>query len=281
MAIIIRNKYYFYFLNELIGGILDRYGKIKSDFSTKLIGADDFWRYDIDISGKKETFYIKKKALRKSELKAIYRETFHDYRLNGHSYMRPEMRVNPGDVVVDAGGCEGYYARYALMKGAAKIIIFEPCPELAEGLKRTFEKEISNEKVIIIEKALGRDEYTDTLFVNQNMFCASSISIEEADSIEKEVSVVPLDKALMDIGVRHIDIIKMDIEGAEVDAVMGAKKVIKCCHPRLIVATYHSYYNAIRIKEICKRINNQYKYRTYGCYQFDIPYRPYLTLLYK
>ncbi len=281
MAIVINDKYYFYFIKELIGGMLDKHGKIKSKVNVKLFHNKDFWKFNIDINGKKETFYTKKKALKKFELNAIYNETFSNYKLNGHSYMRPEMRVHLGDVVVDAGGCEGYYSRYALMEGAAKVIIFEPCSELAEGLKRTFEREISNGKVTIIEKALGRDEHTDTLFVNQNMFCASSISMENADSIKKEVPVVSLDKALKDIGVKHIDILKMDIEGAEIDAVIGARKVIKHCEPKLIIATYHSYYNAIRIKEICKRINCQYKFKAYGCYQFDLPWRPYLTLLYK
>lgn len=281
MAMIIKNKYYVYFLNELIGGILDRYGKSKPVFKAKLVSVDDFWKYNIDIIDKNETFYIKKKTLKKSELKAIYNETFNDYRLNGHCYTRREMSVSPGDVVVDAGGCEGYYSRYALERGASKVIIFEPCIELAEGLKRTFEKEISSGRVVVVEKALGREEHTNTFFINKEMYCASSISIAGIDSIKKDISVVSLDRALKDMGINHINILKMDIEGGEVDAVIGARKVIKHCHPKLIIATYHSYYNAIRIKKICKQINCKYKCKTYGCYQFEIPYRPYLTLLYR
>ena len=84
---------------------------------------------------------------------------------------------------------------------------------------------------------------------------------------------------LRDIGISHIDVYKMDIEGAEVEAVMGARKTIKACHPKMIIATYHSYYNAIRIRNICMQIDDKYKCRVYGCYQAKKPFRPYITFL--
>ena len=190
------------------------------------------------------------------------------------------MKVNFNDIVIDAGGCEGYYSRYALNMGAAKVIIFEPCSELAEGLKRTFKNEIDLGKVIVIEKALGKEAHKDILYINKNMFCAAKINnFGEVYDIEKDIFVSRLDDVLQEVGISHIDILKMDVEGAEVDAVIGAKNIIRKCHPKLIIATYHSYYNSIRIHSICKKLYSEYKCNLYGCYQYKRPWRPYITFL--
>lgn len=278
MAVILKNKYYLYSLNEFIGAILGYRGtggKININFTKD----GDYLKFEVDILGKKEMFYIKKGALKKYELQAIYHETFQNHIINGHCYIRPEMKINKGDIVVDAGGCEGYYSRYALNMGAHKVIIFEPCKELAEGLKRTFKDEIDFGNVLIIEKALGRKSYSDTLYINQNMFCASSTIKGEKNIVEQDIVTIALDEIVKEYGIRHIDVVKMDIEGAEVDAVLGMRKTIKQYHPKMIIATYHSYYNAIQIRKICKKYYSSYKCKTYGCYPFELPFRPYMTFL--
>lgn len=59
MAIILKNKYYLYSFNELIGGAVEnRGGMIYPDI--QLINEDGFWKFFVDINGNKERFYIKK-----------------------------------------------------------------------------------------------------------------------------------------------------------------------------------------------------------------------------
>lgn len=280
MAAILKNKYYLYSYNELLGGYIDWKGKSRIP-DIHFASKGEWWNFTIDICGKKENFYVKKGALKRSELQAIYHETFCDYRLNGHSYLRPEMVINNGDIVIDAGGCEGFYTRYALNMGASKVIVFEPCKELADGLKKTFNDEINAGRVLIIEKALGRRICKNKLYINRNMFCAASIEENEAsgNTFEQEIMVTSLDKILQSIGVEHIDVIKMDIEGAEIDAMIGMRKTIKQYHPKMIIATYHSYYNAIKIRKICKDLYKDYQCKVFGCYLFERPFRPYMTFL--
>lgn len=91
------------------------------------------------------------------ELQAIWKELFYDYNYNGHSYLRPEMKINSEDVVIAAGGCEGFYARHALNAGASKVVIFEPCNDMVEALTLTFRREIELGKVIVVQKALGKN----------------------------------------------------------------------------------------------------------------------------
>lgn len=51
--------------------------------------------------------------------------------------------------------------------------------------------------------------------------------------------------------------------------------------PKLCIATYHSYYNALRIKNIVMKLSDRYQCRMYGCYQAAIPWRPYLSFFYR
>ena len=69
----------------------------------------------------------------------------------------------------------------------------------------------------------------------------------------------------------------MDIEGEEIKATLGAKETIRANSPKLLIATYHEYENAMKISDIlCE--NSKYMVWFSGCWKFEKPYRPYLTL---
>jgi hypothetical protein len=53
-----------------------------------------------------------------------------------------------------------------------------------------------------------------------------------------DVPVVSLDNALTEIGISNINFIKMDIEGAEIEAIKGAKKTLSN-NCGLAIASYH------------------------------------------
>ncbi len=158
------------------------------------------------------------------------------------------------------------------------VIIFEPCSDMAEALRLSFEKEIEEGKVIIVQKALGRKCKRETLKIDRNMYCSSSIAVDMRNAIEEEIEVVTLDEALKELGIDRVDVVKMDIEGAEIEAVKGMKNTIKKCHPKLIIATYHEYYNAIQVKRISRKYYD-YKCKVYGCLTEQKPFRPYITCL--
>ncbi len=241
----------------------------------------DFYEYDIVIEGEVYHFYLEPGGLQKYELQSCYMECFQDYRVNGHAYLRPEMKVHQGDIVVDAGGCEGFFARYALIKGAKRVIVLEPCVKLANGLERTFEKEIENGSVVLIKKGLGKRGGQRDLFINENMYCASSVNYIEQEHVKQEmVDIDTLDNVLSEIGADHIDLIKMDIEGAEMEALEGAKILIEKSRPRMMIATYHGYENSILCRERVLLIRNDYRVRMCGCYPEEMPKRPYMTLFY-
>ena len=209
-------------------------------------------------------------------------ETFGDWKTNGHAYIRKEMPINIGDIVLDGGGCEGFFTRYALARGAAKVIVFEPCTKLADGLCKSFQPEIASGKVIVVRKALGSQKAEQSLVINTDMYCSSSVGYLDTPGNKKEeaIEVDRLDSIIEELRVDRIDIIKMDIEGAEMDALMGAERTIRAFRPKMMIATYHGYANSMECKNIVMNIREDYESKFCGCYTWEKPYRPYLTLFF-
>lgn len=242
-----------------------------------------FLKYDIELNGKKHSFWIEKNGLQEYELQSCYIECFENYRINGHAYLRPEMAIHEGDVIVDAGGCEGYFTRYALDQGAKKVILLEPCERLARGLERTFEKDIAVGNVILIKKGLGNKRGEEELIINENMYCASNVNyIKDTCYTGREtVHIDTLDHLLSEIsGGEQINLIKMDIEGAEMEALEGAAATIKEYRPRMMIATYHGYENAMLCRDIVLRSEGGYHVKVCGRYPEGTPVRPYMTLFF-
>ncbi len=56
-----------------------------------------------------------------------------------------------------------------------------------------------------------------------------------------------------------IDFIKLDIEGAEQDAILGAKQTIKEYHPILAICVYHKAQDWYKVPQLILEIRNDYK----------------------
>ena len=81
--------------------------------------------------------------------------------------------------------------------------------------------------------------------------------------------------------IQQVDFIKMDIEGAEVDAFRGAGEMIKKFKPKLAIAIYHEYDNAIKIKNMIEKYRPDYKIRFRGIWDVDgVRPRPYMIYAY-
>lgn len=58
----------------------------------------------------------------------------------------------------------------------------------------------------------------------------------------------------------RVTLIKMDIEGAEYDALKGAEKTIKKCKPRLAISIYHNPSDYWRIYELIHSFSDEYQF---------------------
>ena len=152
------------------------------------------------------------------------------------AYLNEIVNISEGDLVIDVGGHLGTFTRLALESGARKIVVFEPEPTNVLCLKRTFEKEILERTVVLIEAAAW-DETTNLRF--QVADADNSGTGQVATQGEIEVPAVTIDDTVADRDLDRVDFIKMDIEGAERHAVAGAHDTIARFAPRMALSAYH------------------------------------------
>ena len=73
-----------------------------------------------------------------------------------------------------------------------------------------------------------------------------------------QVQLRPLDEITTELGLEPT-ILKMDIEGAEYDALKGARNIISSGKPRLSICLYHRYDDLFRIPKLIESLNSNYR----------------------
>jgi FkbM family methyltransferase len=171
-----------------------------------------------------------------------------------HAYGAPVCRT--GDVVIDCGAHVGVFTRQALQDGARIVVSVEPAPENLECLRRNLASQIAAGRVIVVPKAVW--DRPDTLRI-QHFPGNSGADHISTDPGGTEVPMVTLDSLVADLKLDDVDLIKMDIEGAERRALMGAAGLIKRFRPRLSIASYHKPQDPEALQQIAIQLNPNYR----------------------
>jgi len=145
-----------------------------------------------------------------------------------------EMRVfnliqSARPTLVDVGGNKGSYtAAFLARHPNGQAIIVEPSSVNIEELKRRF---AGDSRVTIITCAIGAKAGQATLFADRPGSGLASLTKRRLDHfgmamiVDEIVEVRTLDSILANVG--QISLLKIDIEGHELDALRGAKEVIQ------------------------------------------------------
>jgi FkbM family methyltransferase len=167
--------------------------------------------------------------------------------------------IHPGDVVLDAGANVGVFTRKALWAGASKVIAIEPGPENVECLRRNFAAEIADGRVVIYAKGIWDKDDVLKLSVDPSDSARDSFvrPIENAQFIE--VPLTTVDKMVEELHLVRVDFIKMDIEGAEQKAVIGAKNTIAKFRPRMALCIYHVKGDETMVPKLVLQSNSNYR----------------------
>lgn len=175
--------------------------------------------------------------------------------------LRPDMRV------VDAGAQIGYYTLLAAMEvgPAGHVYAFEPDPDSLPLLRRNVRTGGYEGWVTVVPMALSDRRGDADLFLGKGEGISSlyrtrdsTRGSEMVDRGSARVKVVSLDAYFADLGWPRIDLIKMDIEGAERLALAGMvelarrnshlKLIVEFCpqHIRDAGATVDDFFDALR-----------------------------------
>lgn len=148
----------------------------------------------------------------------------------GQYFDLPYLLHQKEEVFVDVGCFDGLSVKGFLQwsKGNYKeIIAFEPDRQCFALCRKNLEK-IGN--LTLVPKGLWNRE--EVLSFHETGASDSAITKDG----EVQIETVRLDDVM---GERNVTFIKMDIEGAEREALAGAAKTIQRCRPKLAVSLYH------------------------------------------
>jgi len=146
-----------------------------------------------------------------------------------------QTRLTKTSCVVDVGAHLGSFLNTVLkLAPQGKHIAFEPSPTRYPLLKRKFPH------ATIFEIAAG-EQNTDATFAEDRRLPGFSRLLTAADKdVETyQVQVRKLDDVLADVG--KIDLIKLDIQGAELSALKGAQTLISKWQPLIIFECGQEY----------------------------------------
>jgi FkbM family methyltransferase len=153
--------------------------------------------------------------------------------------------IQPGDTVVDAGANIGYMSALAAMAAGptGRLISFEPHPDLFPILEQNIEragKQASIAKAELNPLALGgepgeaRLELPDAM--DQNDGVATIRGTGAATSKSVMVRVTTLDEM---IPAATINVMKLDVEGFEIEVLKGARRAMRDGRLRHVVFEDH------------------------------------------
>jgi FkbM family methyltransferase len=148
-----------------------------------------------------------------------------------------QMLIKKDQVVIDIGANIGYYAVMAACRATeGKVYAFEPLPQIYTQLTKnaTLNHLVNLEAIpFAVSNQNGRLPFYISDTGNTGM---SGLSPSENFSGQiATVTVVSLDDWATSKQLTKIDFIKMDIEGAEVDALSGMKYILENYQPVLFI----------------------------------------------
>jgi len=215
-------------------------------------------------------------------------------------YTSEAHAVQPDDIVLDCGANVGVFVAEALERAARVVVAVEPSPQNLECLRRNFAAPIAAGRVVLVDRgarvvvavepspqnleclrrnfaapiAAGRvvlvdrgvwDKEETLRFAVSGNSVRDSFVLESGDEIGAlQLRVTTIDRLRAELALPRIDFIKMDIEGAEQQALAGAQDTLARFHPRLSLAAYH---RADDFEEIPRLVNQ-------ACPAYSVAYGP-------
>jgi FkbM family methyltransferase len=164
--------------------------------------------------------------------------------------IEPELRAavrvtRPGSTAIDVGANYGVYT-YALARAGARVEAFEPIPECLRVLTAYRSPRVRVHATALSSTNGSADLHIPVLGARQEFGRASLRSL----GTEYRTLRVPL-RQLDEFGFSDVSLIKIDVEGHEMDVLQGARETIANSRPVLVVEVDDSFlsYPAIRVFE--------------------------------
>lgn len=158
------------------------------------------------------------------------------------------IKLTPGEVYVDCGAYVGDTALEFIKNvgGYKKIYVLEPCEKIFNQARINLQ---AWDKIEFVHAGVGKE-------TTRVRFSGGGFDGHVDKYGEEKVQIVCLDEVIK----VPPTLIKMDIEGAEIDALQGAKTIITQYRPKLAICVYHKAEDLFAILELIDSWNLNYAY---------------------
>ena len=142
-----------------------------------------------------------------------------------------------GDVFYDVGANVGFFALAGarLVGPAGAVYAFEPVPENAAAIRASAELNgLAN--VEVVAKAVGRATGRDRLLLVEDLSWShlESRGLHPLATGTLEIETVAIDDLVADGRLRPPQLVKIDVEGAEIDVLEGMRKTMEEHRPAIV-----------------------------------------------
>lgn len=152
-----------------------------------------------------------------------------------------ESSLAPGMVAIDVGAHVGYYSLLAARQvgSEGKVYAFEPEPSNF-GLLRANVERNGYRNIVLVNSAAANKEGTTTLYLSaldNGRHSTYRHGLPGAGSID--VQAMTIDDFLATEGWPKVDLVKIDVEGAELDVLEGMRELLQKAGPIKMIVEFN------------------------------------------
>lgn len=236
--------------------------KINMEKSLSCITKESDLQTNFMVGGKLKSFTVPFMN-KEIELDAWVGNIMYSFFVKQYYLKRNNFFVMPvyGDYVIDAGACFGDTAlSFSVAVGKkGKVLSFEVVPDHIDVCTKNFDKNKDfSGNIKLYNYALSDRANTE---INIELIGAGSREIKDGISNFNSIKVKTesIDNLVKEEKLEKIDFIKMDIEGAEMAALIGATETIRKFKPKLAISAYHKIVDFVEITNFIKSLEPSYK----------------------
>ncbi|MDM7998657.1 MAG: FkbM family methyltransferase [Dehalococcoidia bacterium] len=168
---------------------------------------------------------------------------FWDLALGTYEYWKTRLisdLAKDGMTVLDIGANEGYYSMLSAkaMHDKGRVLAFEPDPDNARWLRKNIEVN-GYQCIQVHEYALSDNEGEVTFYpaggVGSLVHTDSPLAYFHGPSEAITVRTRTLDNVLLEAGITNVDLIKIDVEGADLLVLRGARRTLESSNVKILM----------------------------------------------
>lgn len=133
---------------------------------------------------------------------------------NGDKTLRLDYPLNSDSIIFDLGGYEGQFTSDIFSRYLCKCYIFEPVSKYYKYILKRFEK---NDKVYVFPFGLAAKDETCSIYINNDGSSMYKKSAMVKQNAVEHMELRSFGSFIEQNDIKHIDLIKINIEGAEYD----------------------------------------------------------------